>query len=488
MPDHAPKGAPAGQLLDPTDQVVAEFDQTFGGTLVSGLDLAAANRLSFYIAFQSGQDFASPSLRLRARSALLGYAVFLRALLRGTSPPPAPAIGHPRALFFFEGVNPSVDGTLRGVLNTFPADEARAAIAYPEELDERTDHEWVDLPALLPPHVGEALRGVAGSIRTRQRSAGTPLLRRVSLRTWLMRMALRTAQAARGFQAFYDAYPTTLLVTASDTGFWGRCATLEAIRRGIPSLTLQHGMMVGKTAYAPVISTRFGAWGEASARWLTARGVPREQIVVTGAPRLDPIINRPRAPREDVAKTLGLAPSARWVILATNPIPFSRNAALLSTARAGVRAWEGSAILILKLHPSEDPAPYLAITENDPSVRVVPHGVVDLYDLLAAADVVLTFHSSVGLEAMLLDRPVVSLEAFGEENPIPYAREGAAPAVRNAAELTQALQEDVAPGERSGDRRAARRRFVRDNLLADDGKSAERVRDLIRALATGCQP
>jgi len=173
------------------------------------------------------------------------------------------------------------------------------------------------------------------------------------------------------------------------------------------------------------------------------------------------------------------------VVLATNPIPFERNAALLATARRGVIDWGEPAILLVKLHPSEDPAPYRSAIEGDPEVAVVPHGKVDLYDLLAASDAVLTFHSSVGLEAMAFDRPVVSLEAFGEENPLPYARTGAAAAARTAEALARVLCEDVAPGTKTEKRRAARARYVRGNLLVTDGKSSRRVRDLILSLTSG---
>ncbi|MFQ5459092.1 MAG: CDP-glycerol glycerophosphotransferase family protein, partial [Myxococcota bacterium] len=290
---------------------------------------------------------------------------------------------------------------------------------------------------------------------------------------------------APAFLALFDAARPTVLVTASDACFWGSSATLEASRRGIPSVALQHGMMVGSSAYVPVVSSRFAAWGDASARWLEARGVAPEKLVVTGAPRLDQIVNRSFPPRGTVAAKLEIDPALRWIVLATNPIAFARNAALLATAREGMRTWGERAVLVAKLHPSEDPGPYRAAAAGDPGIVIVPHGAIALYDLLSHADAVLTYHSSVGVEAMLLDRPVVSLESFGEENPLPYAREGAAAAARTAGELAGVLRREVAPGRDADARRERRARFVRDNLLAADGKSAERVAELIRGLASG---
>jgi len=155
-------------------------------------------------------------------------------------------------------------------------------------------------------------------------------------------------------------------------------------------------------------------------------------------------------------------------------------------AREGVRAWDPGALLVPRLHPSEDPAAYRALVGSDPGVGVIPHRAAALYDLLGAVDAVLTFHSSVGLEAMLFDRPIVSLEPFGEENPFSYGREGAV--ARSAEELARALSEDVAPGPNAQARRAARKRYLKDNLHAVGEKSAAQVRALIRALSSKGAP
>jgi len=467
----------------PLDRLVSEFDRVFGGIPVEGIDLAGANRGSFYLAARSETEFNSRSARVRAWSTLLGYAVFARDLCHVTSLPPlVPRPGPPKPLFLLKGLNPSVLGTMRPVLARFSPEQARMAVVDDDGLTPEPSFEWLSVKALAPRGAARSLLGLDATLRARRRDAVTPLFRRASLRAWLLRMALRTSAAAQAFRRIYDVYPTSVLVTASDTGFWGHCATRGAERLGIPSLTLQHGMPAGE-GYVPVISSRFAAWGEATAEWLRERGVPPRKIVVTGAPRLDVIVNQPRRPRAEIARDLGADPSRRWVVLATNPVPFDRNAALLATARAGLRLWGEPAILVVKLHPSEDPAPYRAAIGGDRGVILVLHGKVDLYDLLAASEAVLTFHSSVGAEAMMLDRPVVSLEAFGEENPLDYARAGAAACARTAEDLARALREDVAPGTRVPERRHARERFVRDNLLAADGKSAERVRAVIQSLA-----
>ncbi len=471
------------------DAYVADYDRFFGGIDVEGIDLASANRTSFYISILSGERFLTGSLLARARETLLAHAVFAREFFRKEAArrDPRPARS-PKVLFFVEGVNPAVEGTIRSVLAQFPADEARVALAYAEGERFPGQYDVVILGEFLARGAPWSLATLPGAILARQRRAGLPVLRRASFRAWLLRHSLRTAAAAHALPRLYDAWPATVLVTASDTGFWGRCATLEAKRRGIATLTLQHGMMADAAGYVPVVSDRFGAWGEAGARWLRERGVPAEKIAVVGAPRLPDPDSAPRRDRTALAAGLAIDPARRWVMLATNPISLGKNAAMLEVARAGVRAWEAKAILVLKLHPSEDPAAYRAILGSDPNVVLVPHGEAPLYDLLGAVDAVLTFHSSVGLEGMLFDRPIVSLEPFGEENPLSYGREGAAAVARGADELARALAADVPPGSNAGARRAARERYLKDNLDAVGEKSAAQVRALIRVLASEKTP
>ena len=43
------------------DDLVAAYDEAFGGILVEGFDLASVNRGSFYISLLSGAPFLSPS-------------------------------------------------------------------------------------------------------------------------------------------------------------------------------------------------------------------------------------------------------------------------------------------------------------------------------------------------------------------------------------------------------------------------------------------
>jgi len=474
---------------DACDALVSAYDRTFGGIDVEGLDLASVNRTSFYISILSEAPFLCGSILQRARETLLGHALFAREFfMRDRFQGTPRAAGPPKVLFFGEGVNPSVDGTIRSVLAQFPVEEARVAIAYEGGGRFQENLEVAVMDDYLSRGAPRSLASLPGILRVRQRRAVLPVLRRASLRAWLLRHSLRTAAAGRAFRRLFDAYPASVLVTASDTGFWGRCATLEAKRRGIPSLTLQHGMMAGAAGYVPVVSDRFGAWGKAGGRWLRERGVPAEKIVVVGAPRLQDPASTPRMDRAVLATKLAIDPARRWVLLATNPIPLAKNAAMIEVARAGVRAWDAGATLVLKLHPSEEPAAYRAIAGSDRGVLVVPHGEAPLYDLLGTVDAVLTFHSSVGLEGMLFDRPIVSLEPFGEENPLSYGREGAAAVARTAQELTRALREDIPPGAGAGARREARLRYLEDNLLAVGEKSAARVRALIRALASKGAP
>ncbi|MFQ5458865.1 MAG: hypothetical protein ACE5FC_10515, partial [Myxococcota bacterium] len=197
MKSCTPGKAVPGDLMDPNDRIVADFEKVFGGIEVAGFDLAAASRLSLYVALQTKEAFASPTLRERAPYTLLSNLVFLRARMPGASPPPSlPAVMPPKVLFFFVSENPSCHESLLPVMARFGADAARAVATYPKTALGAIEHEWIDIRSLLSARTGPALKGVEASLRAAQQRTASPIFRRASLRAWLMRAAIRMAAAA----------------------------------------------------------------------------------------------------------------------------------------------------------------------------------------------------------------------------------------------------------------------------------------------------
>lgn len=188
------------------------------------------------------------------------------------------------------------------------------------------------------------------------------------------------------------------------------------------------------------------AWGEEQKRQLLAKndGVAPGRVVVTGNPAWDAL--RVSPPRRDdarrrVVRALGWGEDDPGALLvyATQPDAAGQNAAVFRAALAapGLR-------LVVKTHPREDArACQAALGGADPArFRVIDGAGPALHPLLAAADAVVTFHSTVNIEALLLGTPVVTAalgELAREDRLVPLERFGL-PVCTDEIALARALR------------------------------------------------
>ena len=70
----------------------------------------------------------------------------------------------------------------------------------------------------------------------------------------------------------------------------------------------------------------------------------------------------------------------------------------------------GDHTIIVRPHPSENHEPWVEISEDLPNVKVLYEGSINEWAL--AADVVIFNNCTTGVEAFLLERPVISYRRF----------------------------------------------------------------------------
>ena len=232
-------------------------------------------------------------------------------------------------------------------------------------------------------------------------------------------------------------------------------------------------------------------------RYLDAGVVTPDQAVLVGYPKLDKLAAGPLDGRTTIA-ALGLALDRPTVIYAPTYSPAS---SLHTAGEQIVRALAGTGFnVIVKLHDrSLDADPRytggidwrrrMREIERPGAVRYVEGA--DASPFLAAADVMITDHSSVGFEYLVLDRPLIIYDAPGlieaaRINPDKVALlRSAARVVRTVEELVSAARMELAYPSRLSD---ARRR-VASEMFFEPGTATSRaaalVRELVEARAAG---
>lgn len=227
-------------------------------------------------------------------------------------------------------------------------------------------------------------------------------------------------------------------------------------------------------------------------RYLAAGIVTPRQAVLIGYPKLDRLVNGGYN-RDAVRQSLGLSRRRPAALYAPT---YSEASSLHLAGEEIVRSLVGAGFnVIVKLHDRSldtDPrynagidwrARFTALQRELPErVRFVEAG--DSSPLLAAADLMVTDHSSIGFEYLVLDRPLLVFDApdlprAARINPEKVALlRSAATVARSTKELAHAAVHAIqAPAELS----ATRRRIAAD-LFFEPGRATDRALGLIRRM------
>lgn len=241
------------------------------------------------------------------------------------------------------------------------------------------------------------------------------------------------------------------LVVTTNSPRAERAAVLAAGQLGIPSIcavdlfALQEVQWIGQPAYA----TRVCVLNDAVRKMFLAHGRKSEEIIVTGNPAFD----RLTVP-ETVQTGVQLRRDRHWddgkkIILWASQIepeqhPFadlSGDPSLPRRVEQALRklvAEDENLRLVVRYHPSER-------VDFEPGIRVDFSPVSEpIAALLHAVDVVVVTASTVGLEAAIAGRPVVSIDNSIFTPDTQYSSMGISRAVTDLKDLGAALKEALA--------------------------------------------
>jgi len=312
-----------------------------------------------------------------------------------------------------------------------------------------------------------------------------------------------SARAMDEAGAALDAINPRVAITYAEAGGWGRALVLEARRRDVPTVGLQHGFIyrhwlnyrhesdeMAPSAAQPLdrgfpYPTLTLLFDRFAARHLIEAGrFPPHALAVTGSPRLDAIAAEAAslAP-EALAKArreAGAAPQDALILVVSK---YSQIRSQLPALLDAVRACRG-AHAVIKTHPAETPEPYQAIADGMPNVRVLPAS-APLGPLLKGSRVVVTVNSTIAIDAMVLGIPALAVGL--PNNLTPFVDAGAMAGSGSDDEIAPALRRLLYDeGFRQQLESVAGAVTMRYGIVAD-GRSAERSASAILE-AAGAAP
>jgi UDP-N-acetylglucosamine 2-epimerase len=217
--------------------------------------------------------------------------------------------------------------------------------------------------------------------------------------------------------------PDAVVIREDITPIYRVIARVCKVNR-IPTLVIQIGIYTTDMKgfhIMPVEADKQAVWGNISKEWAIKRGKPMETQVVTGNPRYDLIVaaeNKPKKEKPSICEKLGLAPGKGIVVLPTSwyssvascYVPEEVEAFVWNALKAMREFPEKQ--LVVKLHPSYH-AEYKEIVQAIINELQIDNVIVThrfLWELLSICDLLITDFSTVGLEAMLFDKPVITYD------------------------------------------------------------------------------
>ncbi len=240
-----------------------------------------------------------------------------------------------------------------------------------------------------------------------------------------------------------------LIVVGNDISFEGRTACLWGQKKRIPTVCLMHGSVIGDPLHRYHITDQYLTYGPHSKSVLEKFGIDPVKVTACGAPYLS---RKPVKKKETdfrLIKKFDTNKYDQWILIATsgpgNSISLDHHKILIKSIMRLSKQFE-QICFIAKLHRKDRKKYYKELLPQVPEskLNIVSYGSKGLpdniFNWLHGCSAVLTCASTVAVEAMLMDVPVITMDFNDELNGIDFIDADATLHSSNTDELERAIQ------------------------------------------------
>ncbi|WP_101845755.1 hypothetical protein [Halobacillus sp. Marseille-P3879] len=231
-----------------------------------------------------------------------------------------------------------------------------------------------------------------------------PLIGNAVFKKRLIKELPRLLQAVFAAESVMQKEKLNVLVLGTTNSCESRALALSARKYGIPSVCMQHGIIGLEFGYLPKAADYLAVYGHYELDWYIRKGIPADEIRITGHPRFDEIKNQKTAP----LSKLGFNPRKATIL-------FIHHHEEVSVPRAIIQSLTEYDTFQLIVKARGNPKEITKLQKMYPSVQLSAG--IGLYDLIAAADIVVSYPSTVVLESLIANKPVFIWNIPGEPLP-----------------------------------------------------------------------
>jgi len=291
-----------------------------------------------------------------------------------------------------------------------------------------------------------------------------------------------------------------LILIVDEYGLYGKAAVLAGKINKIQTIAIQHGIIgpyhfgyyhaKGEIAEGNVIKQRYCpipnktvVSGRYYKKILIRTGsYPPSSVVIAGQPKYDVLAFSDKIyKKENIYGRLKIDPNKKLIFFASQPDSPQAKELLFRSVFEAIKKIP-NVQMIIKLHPNEYDKSLHEKIAKEVGIDVVITKDINLFELLYACDLMMTSSSTVAIEAMILNKPVVTVNLTGMPDAMPFAKSGAAIGVYRAEDIYSVIVKALNDEQTRKSLESNRRKFVYDTAFKIDGQASRRIINLIKEM------
>lgn len=304
---------------------------------------------------------------------------------------------------------------------------------------------------------------------------------------YLIRDLFKAIAAIHLFDYLFSEIKIKSLIIATDGLLFGNTVTATSKKYLIPSFFIPPSIINKSPLFVDYYHSDYICLnGEQHLESLKYAGYSDERLVLTGNPKYDFFSSLSiKKSKGYLEKNHHIDSSKRLIVIGMSRWHEDDDKWMSDFIEfCNLNKWE----IVIKIHPMYK---YMLQKESEEKINNIKNRCknlkyfitydIDLYTLLSAADLVITEYSTVGAEAILLDKPVITVNFNKEshEHEQSYSEYGAALDFETYSQMEEAVKEMI-DGEKYLDQlKKGRKKVAYRYNYHNDGKATERIYDLI---------
>jgi hypothetical protein len=285
-----------------------------------------------------------------------------------------------------------------------------------------------------------------------------------------------------------NAHNIKSIVLRNDIRELEKAIALLSKKINISTLVVQHGILAEPNGHDIIFADKVAAWGPRAARWYKQFSNDSAKLALTGNPLFDKIFYYPDLDKgKNSANNTSFTKNEYLVTLISPGIDRISLSSFLTDditsciIRDVIKAIKsiGNIKLVIKLHPNERVDTFAKLIAPEDKSFVTITQKADLHRLIKVSDLIITRESTVGLEAILMKKPIVVINLSRRSILVPYAKRNVAVAAYKKGDIENAIRGALYDENVKRKMNLAREDFINDFIYQFDGRATERMLKLI---------